>query len=738
MAQTVVPTIRTRKRRLVPPDKRKKASFSCDRCKVRKIACHRPTAAAPCTGCDKAGVACEITIQRKKKIRGPIENIGLHYKCLFALVRQLHPDVDANNIDALIDLGERRGYTMPSRYGAGDAKETHDLAFVITSGKRTASPEPNEPAFKSEDSDGVAPELPEVLSELTYHGSPPPPQDYSQLSHLVENPLDDYMILDLGGNTHCIGALGAPGVLVCYKQVADKAFGPDVRSAARPHRKVENVISSKHDPLQSFDLRFLYLKLFPYFGEMGRAAADAYVDTFFAHIHHRILVFDEQLFRAAHARFWHNLAHADAARSLSNHAICSIYMVWILGRLFDPGAPATNEATIQKYLHIVKLCLSELLLTPTLDGVRSLLLLSVYMDNRMRRESGYILLELAARQAMTLGFHRQAVKGCIKNATRLEEIRRTWWTIFIFEVCFSNQMGRTSCIHTEVINIELPLCLAVLPYAHFPAAFRGLVHLTIVLSEIVASRKNLSAVHGVFSDMHLLQACELNASLTSCFESLGDDLRDLGLDLKYKLALHFRYHYYRMLLTLPVFLLSLTVPDTPRSEALDALVGDALRACIRTVDLLHLADSHGLVNGTLFPDIFYAYHATMGLVAAYFAARTQHFTPPHGVVIEEVESAIATIKQLELLQAGGTLSKMVALIHEFVAGYELMKGRDEPHRDFAMPVLPFPLDGDLFSFGGQGFGEMSIGTLDFGVLAASEVDMFDAGLSDNLFRIDQR
>ncbi|GME85399.1 unnamed protein product [Ambrosiozyma monospora] len=109
------------KRRIVPTESRKRALFSCDRCKLRKTKCKRIQNndlkydnITPCVQCTKAGVACTTSIPRKKRFYGPIENISLHYKCLLALATGLFPDKDIYNIEELIELGRSFKFEMPS------------------------------------------------------------------------------------------------------------------------------------------------------------------------------------------------------------------------------------------------------------------------------------------------------------------------------------------------------------------------------------------------------------------------------------------------------------------------------------------------------------------------------------------------------------------------------------------------------------------------------------------------
>lgn len=773
--QTVVPVIRSRKRRLVPPSKRKKALFSCDRCKVRKIACHRSDPSESCGGCSKSGIECETTIKRKKKIRGPIENIGLHYKCLLMLVKSLFPEVDVNNIDALIDVGVRCGIPMPSRYGGNEeeCKELKDLSILLTSGKmrsRSSSldDDAEEMDVKEENYELDSFKIKEEYSEEDL-SSVPLSTDANNMCVVVKKPVilfshKDYIIIDQGGNSHCIGPMGAPGLLDSYIRIIGMKADIDYLQFATFQRlsKCEIVISSTHEPMEARDLTSLFLKNFPYLGDIGRREAGVYVDLFFLKIHPRLLCLDEGNFRELSNRFWAAVSTNSRDKRLTNHSICCMYMVWILGRLYDPSAVSNGvtEATFQSYLHIVKLCLSDIVLTPTLDGIQCCLLLAVYMDNRKRRETGYILLELASRQAISLGLNRKSLLLCTEDKSRIEEMQRTWWTLFVHEVSFSNQMGRSSCIQIEDVNAFYPVCLGVDRGIGYSNGYFGVLDLTKILYEVLEYRKLLSNTNDMFTEHNIDLAMQISTKLTSCFQDLDPVLHDLSDFSDWKAHLHLRYHYYRLLLTLPFFLQVANSPEL-YTTPVHMLVDQCLQLCITVVTLLEMSSIHGVLNGTLFPDIFYAYHAVMGLVIGY--GMITEAGMKLGASCDDIFNAAEKMKKLELSSgvAGGTLLKMSRYIDAFIAGLEFLKGRPtQPLDNVPRPpilttakitvqnarvkseVTPQPVDGefdDLFLFPGrQGFGEFSVGSLDFGEQQADNGlggSGFDT-IIDGLFKVE--
>lgn len=66
MISTKPTETRTKKRRVLSPDKRKKVSTACDSCKRRKYKC---SGDKPCVLCTKKGIVCEFTILDKRSLK---------------------------------------------------------------------------------------------------------------------------------------------------------------------------------------------------------------------------------------------------------------------------------------------------------------------------------------------------------------------------------------------------------------------------------------------------------------------------------------------------------------------------------------------------------------------------------------------------------------------------------------------------------------------------------------------
>lgn len=583
-----VPLIRTRKRRVVASHKRKKALFSCDRCKTRKIACKRDLESAtdPCTACQRAGIECQTTIQRKKKLQGPIENIGLHYKCLVLLVQGLCPDIDVNNIDSLIEYGVLKNIKMPPRTGLGDDDDDEILGLLL---------------------------------KLT-SGRPKVEKEESQL--MVGYPLfchPDNIIIDQENNLHYCGSLSAPLFLKSSMGIMSRRFNINLNlwPSYQNILKGELLISSKQEPLEPERS-----KQFPYLYLLDRADADKYVDVFFEEVHPRFLLFNEATFRQTYDQFWLHLL-VDQSLAVLHHGICCIYMVWILGKLYRPvELVAFLDLVVRKYINIVKMCLLSMLLTPTLDGIRCCMMLSMYMDNDRRRESGYILLELAARQAISMGLNKQRINECVESPDHLDEMKRVWWTLFSYEICFSSQMGRRLCFSVEDISIDYPRLTDIGALGRTRECFVQLANLSKFLSDALEYRCLVMNNHDLLSDTNMRRVSQVRDNFGNWFLNLDLDLSDIAHLTGPKLQLHLRYHYGLITLTFPFLLYICSYPRIDNANVF-LLINLCLQSAAQVAEIAALADEAELFNGTIFSDVFIMYHALMALVMGYVYMKTE-------------------------------------------------------------------------------------------------------------------
>lgn len=657
------PLIRTRKRRVVSADNRKKALFSCDRCKTRKIACKRDLESArdPCYACEKASIECKTTIQRKKKIQGPIENIGLHYKCVLSLLQGLHPELDINNIDELIEFGNRSNIKMPSRsggYTSEESQQLRNLALRLTSGKSIKSP----PATEIDSSSSPASIVTNSL-RVNHH---PKINQVEQIYH-DENTF------------HYLGPFGAPKFLENSVSCIASKMNIDIRKWSS-YQNLFNEgmpLSSVQQPLS---WKAINTKTFPYVQLIPRTEADYYIDIFFSKIHYRYLLFQEESFRKTYNTFWKIIEHQEDKRSLSVAQVCSIYMVMIVGKMLK-----LNQANdVFKYLDIVRICMSDMVLSPTLDGIRCLMLLAVYMDNSRKRESGYILIELATRQGVSMGIHRQVICDTVKDKVLLDEMKRVWWTLATHEIRFSFQLGRDSTVSLDEVTINYPQ-LKDIDDVVCRDFYYQLMGLNKYVLETLDLRRILTKTQDILSWANVSKSHRILQSMRQTYQNWDHNLQNLQDFKDYKHYLHLKFHYSCICLTFPYLLHVCNFPDV----AIDyvetyQIVYQCLESSIKICELCSLASKSDILNGTLFPDIVTLYHATMALIIGFIYLLNERANKEIKISLEDIKSNIGVITNIMTdysSHMSGSLRVLTRIMEVLIRGFKLS---DENSQSFKL------------------------------------------------------
>jgi hypothetical protein len=767
------------RRRLVPSEKRKRALFSCDRCKLRKTKCNRIQNndlkydnITPCIQCYKAGVSCITSIPRKKRFYGPVKNIALHYKCLLALVTGIFPDSDVYNIEDLIDLGNQLKIEMPSLDSNNDdmdseeqsrveelkmeAKnmkiDTEDSANTVvrsepgssTRGvlknsvhtaervensksehisnpsitretesavKPTALPEDREDQkfqddatkHQANDTEGqVASE--EVLDKknqnlVSMKEAPKLPPNVKIRNNNSER---ERLIMDKFGHTHFIGNFGTASLLngLCdiiikrsYNQVNPPTSTQDIRDSSVQTITSENVPVYQY-PKHLYNMDTINVDRFPLINIVGREEADIYVEIFFAKVHPYYLIFNQDTFKENYNIFWGELELNSTEESknmshtvsrLSSAEICTIYTVWILGRRFQqysspenlPANAVLDEEMIGNFIDIIKLSLSDVVLTPSIDGIRLLILFSVYLSSIKVRESGYCLMELAAIQAKSLGLHRKSIVNKF-NDKKSDVMRRIMWSLTKAETTLCCSFGRASAIPWEEIDIDFPE-ISDIKDDLFKIYYLQSCSLTKIIFEILDYKKknqkdplSLSSIEKALYFKHKLELF---------WESLPESWKDYkSLPIKrYKPKLHIQYHYYYITLTLPMFLYivnshSYTVKN---DDPFLSLLVSGIKSSFKTAEITSYTDSKGFFNGTIYYDVFYCYNAIMVLTLSYILFKTkpstkkkqiidlQNLNDNYGINLDEILNSINLIRKLvlnNLNRIDGTMKRMSDII----------------------------------------------------------------------------
>uniref|UniRef100_A0A060TG49 ARAD1D27962p n=1 Tax=Blastobotrys adeninivorans TaxID=409370 RepID=A0A060TG49_BLAAD len=97
-----LPEETTKNRRRVPFEKRKRASASCDQCKLRRVKCQRWAPEAPCDACTRGGQECVTSLPRKKRIYSSVDEA--RYRAVDTLLQKLFPNRSLDTAEQIYQL----------------------------------------------------------------------------------------------------------------------------------------------------------------------------------------------------------------------------------------------------------------------------------------------------------------------------------------------------------------------------------------------------------------------------------------------------------------------------------------------------------------------------------------------------------------------------------------------------------------------------------------------------------
>ncbi|TID19808.1 hypothetical protein CANINC_003691 [Pichia inconspicua] len=722
-------------RRLVPSDRRKRALFSCDRCKLRKTKCNRIQNndlkydnITPCLQCTKAGVSCTTSIPRKKRFYGPVKNITLHYKCLLALASGLFPDADIYNIDELIEIGHKLKFEMPNidseveemekserealarlenESNLIDSKESEVESEVKSENQNSIPSKPNATINNSSDQHKLKPEVENderdfstvtksSIPESSDDKIPKLPPGFRLKQKNVDN---ERLIMDKFGHTHFIGNFGTASLLngLCdiiikrsYNQNNPPTSTQDIRDSS-----VQTITSEAapvyHYPTQVFNIDNINVDRFPLINLVDKEEADVYVKVFFEKIHPYYFIFNQNKFKEKYDLFWEELKINLKTNSkstilrISGAEICTIYTIWILGRRFLkysepehlPHNAILDDEAIGNLIDIIKLSLSDVVLTPSIDGIRLLFLFSVYLSSIKVRESGYCLMELAAIQAKSLGLHRKSIVNKF-NEEKSDVMKRIMWSLGKAETSLCCSFGRASAIPWEEIDIGLPEITDVTD-EHFKIFYFQSCRLTKIIFEILDYKKK--AQKDPLSLTSTEKALYFKKKLENFWDNIPESWKDYkSLPIKrYKPKLHIQYHYYFITLTLPMFLYISSSHNyiVKNDDPFLSLLVCGIKSSFKTAEIISYTDSKGFFNGTLYYDVFYCYNAIMVLTLTYILFKSskagkvksiidlENLNDKYGINLDGILASINLIRKLvlnNLHQIDGTMKRMCDII----------------------------------------------------------------------------
>ncbi|GME95998.1 unnamed protein product [Ambrosiozyma monospora] len=439
--------------------------------------------------------------------------------------------------------------------------------------------------------------------------------------------------MDRFGHTHFIGNFGTASLLNGLCDIIIKRsynLKPPTSTQDIRDSSVQTITSENEPvyqyPTHLYNLDTININRFPLINLIPKDEADGYVKVFFEKVHPYYFIFNKDKFQERYKIFWDEINKTDkqddstsdststaTPLGISSAEICCVYMVWILGSRFQEFSnsnknsnanmkqSALNNASLDseligRYIDIIKLSLSDIVLTPTIDGIRLLILFSVYLSSIKVRESGYCLMQLAAIQCKSLGLHRKFIVSKFTNE-RADEMKRILFSLAKSETTLCCSLGRASAIPWEEIDIDLPL-LKDENDDLFKTYYFMSVKLTMIIFEILDYKKQTQKEP--LSLVSIEKALTFQKKLENFWERLPDNWKNYkSLPIRrYKPKLHIQYHYYFITLTLPMFLNIVSTQSSvvKKDDPIMPLLVNSIKSACQTAEIVTYTDSTGFFN----------------------------------------------------------------------------------------------------------------------------------------------
>lgn len=391
-----------------------------------------------------------------------------------------------------------------------------------------------------------------------------------------------------------------------------------------------------------------------------------------------------------------------------------IHMIMVFGSISNPRIPGIDHTNLRRQSVIAaRTLLPQLISKCTLNNVRVLLLLSVFLHNNNERNAAWNLVGTATRMSFALGMHRPSMLACFRPLER--EVRKhVFCTLYSFEQFLASSLGRPSSlqdIDVDIISpcegflggtsgadtllttmsLRLQIILSKTGQLYLgkskttePGRPCGLDKIKDVLESLHTWKKDISQLHGL--DLPWIKTAHTSHDEASC---MGLDEIRASLEWKPRahlravLLLHVQFHYIAIVVTRPILLQEIAARGTDDKcrEAGQIVLSPEANACVRNAcqlaQLVILLDSLDLVNGLLGLDIFYAYCATMVLILRLLAATPQRgpyqdLQPQETRQADEdqVQSTIRTLVSnmqsvINGVEKGGSMRRFARVIDAF-------------------------------------------------------------------------
>ncbi|RDL37432.1 uncharacterized protein BP5553_04865 [Venustampulla echinocandica] len=180
--------------------------------------------------------------------------------------------------------------------------------------------------------------------------------------------------------------------------------------------------------------------------EPAPSRLESFVDAYFQTYHVSYPIIHEPTFRAEFMEVIQRPPH--------NAWHVLLYVIAALGAFC--GAVESTEVDLALFEEAKKRFSVDMLETGSIILVQAMALMANYLQKRNKPNSGYNYLGLARRMAMGIGLHKE-FNNLETSLLKLEQKRRTWWCLFVFDAGATITFSRPLDTPTGGIEVALPL-----------------------------------------------------------------------------------------------------------------------------------------------------------------------------------------------------------------------------------------------------------------------------------------
>ncbi|KAL5372530.1 hypothetical protein DPSP01_013424 [Paraphaeosphaeria sporulosa] len=428
----------------VPPEQRQRTAQACESCKRRKQKCN---GLCPCNTCDKRKFTCVYT-ERDASSPSSVERPPKRQ----ALDGEQESSVVNDNSSANTPTNRLHTTSL--------SPIAHSLPHVSPSIPRSG-PVASEPrsapssAIKREDNANKVPdERPSVevaATSLPLASGPPsdePPPLISRGSTIQSGQDEEAvvysqtrMLQDPTGRLLYVGDSATLSFLQLLRMMVENAAGQSpFTNDPRRHKIVEGQFS--------LPAGFRHTHLLP-----DHRTARVLVDAFFINTHGLLQIFERPMFLERLESCYSDPLSTDPSW------LCILNLVFAIGLTMATPLSGSSEALIVDKLRSEHLDRAEVFylnaksLNDPMTGfedqdfwsVQALLLMSVYMLAKSKRNTAFALLGMAARSAQALGLHREETL-VIFGPEEQKARKNLWRSLFVIDRLLACLLGRPAAI----------------------------------------------------------------------------------------------------------------------------------------------------------------------------------------------------------------------------------------------------------------------------------------------------